>query len=398
MAWGTRRFTEICKLRKGRKPELLADQTTHGMPYLTARFMRGTEAPQWVPASDPAAVIAKQADIIIICDGSNSGETFTGFSGVVSSTMAIVEHDHAISTEYLRFFLMSQVEKYAETKTGAAIPHLDLRGLRDSEVPLPALSEQQRIAAILDEAFAGIAKATANAEQNIANAWLLFDSVLNETFRSGGVDWQKGRLGDFVTVKHGFAFRSEFFTEKGEFILLTPGNFFERGGYRDRGAKQKFYKGPIPQGFTLNSNDLLVAMTEQAAGLLGSPLIVPKEGIFLHNQRLGLVQPKPGASFVPQLFEHLFNTHSFRARVHADGTGVKVRHTSPEKLSRVPVQVPKSVEAQHALAQKLTSLRDAAEHLENVQRSKLAAISKLRVSLLHRAFTGQLINTSAVAA
>ncbi len=33
--------------------------------------------------------------------------------------------------------------------------------------------------------------------------------------------------------------------------MLTPGNFYETGGYRDRGEKQKFYCGEIPARFRL---------------------------------------------------------------------------------------------------------------------------------------------------
>jgi hypothetical protein len=45
--------------------------------------------------------------------------------------------------------------------------------------PCPTLREQQRIAAILDEAFAGIAKATANVERNIASAQELSSKMLD---------------------------------------------------------------------------------------------------------------------------------------------------------------------------------------------------------------------------
>ena len=78
-------------------------------------------------------------------------------------------------------------------------------------------------------------------------------------------------------------------TQEGDYALLTPGNYFESGGYRDRGEKQKYFTGSIPSDYILSEGDLLVAMTEQAAGLLGSPLLVPEPDRFLHNQRLGLV-------------------------------------------------------------------------------------------------------------
>ena len=56
------------------------------------------------------------------------------------------------------------------------------RQFRRTEIPLPPLPEQQRIVAILDEAFAGIATATANAEKNLENARELFESYLESVF------------------------------------------------------------------------------------------------------------------------------------------------------------------------------------------------------------------------
>ena len=72
--------------------------------------------------------------------------------------------------------------------------------LDDIEIPLPPLSEQQRIVAILDEAFAAIAKAKANAEKNLKNAKELFESYLQAVFENKGEDWEERTLGE-VLVK-----------------------------------------------------------------------------------------------------------------------------------------------------------------------------------------------------
>ena len=103
------------------------------------------------------------------------------------------------------------------------------------------------------------------------------------------VGWRERRLGEFFKIKHGFAFEGKYFAASGPFVLLTPGNFHEEGGFKLRDSKQKFYDGPVPDGYILERGDLLVAMTEQAEGLLGSPALVPESGLYLHNQRLGLV-------------------------------------------------------------------------------------------------------------
>ena len=162
-------------------------------------------------------------------------------------------------------------------------------------IPVPPLPEQRRIVGILDEAFEGTATAKANAEKNLQNAHALFESHLQSVFTQRGREWVEKPLSELCDIKHGFAFKSAFFTDSGDYVLLTPGNFYESGGYRDRGEKQKYYSGEIPEGFVLSEGDMLVAMTEQAAGLLGSPIIVPESGKFLHNQRLGLMTKKPDA-------------------------------------------------------------------------------------------------------
>jgi type I restriction enzyme S subunit len=45
-------------------------------------------------------------------------------------------------------------------------------------------------------------------------------------------------------------------------------------------------------------------MTEQAAGLPASSMIVPENEKFLHNQRLGLVKLKPNAVWSNEFFFH----------------------------------------------------------------------------------------------
>lgn len=45
-------------------------------------------------------------------------------------------------------------------------------------------------------------------------------------------------LADLCDVKHGYAFEGEFFSQQGDYVLLTPGSFFETGGYRERGEKR----------------------------------------------------------------------------------------------------------------------------------------------------------------
>ena len=168
-------------------------------------------------------------------------------------------------------------------------------------------------------------------------------------------------LANLITVKHGYAFKGEYFKNSGEQIVLTPGNFHEEGGFRLRPGKEKFYAGPIPTDYVLNQGDLIVAMTEQGEGLLGSTAIIPESGKYLHNQRLGLIRPKEGVDLDLCFIYYLFNTEAVRQQIRATASGAKVRHTSPSRIGEVKVAIP-PLETQRRIASILSAYDDLIEN------------------------------------
>ena len=97
--------------------------------------------------------------------------------------------------EYLFYCFLSKKEELAAQAVGGAQPNISQIKIRNTRIPLPPLPEQQRIVAILDEAFAAIAKAKSNAEQNLKNAKELFESYLQNVFENKGEDWEKENVG-----------------------------------------------------------------------------------------------------------------------------------------------------------------------------------------------------------
>ena len=91
-----------------------------------------------------------------------------------------------VTPEFMLYFINSPIAKKQFNKRlkGSGVPNLHLEEIREVEILLPPLSEQQRIVAILDEVFEAIAKAKANAEQNLKNAKELFDVYLHKFYTS----------------------------------------------------------------------------------------------------------------------------------------------------------------------------------------------------------------------
>lgn len=154
------------------------------------------------------------------------------------------------------------------------------------------------------------------------------------------MSWKRHKLGELISVKHGWAFKSQHFEDEGRYVVLTPGNFFEEGGFKHRPGKDRSYSGSFASEYLLSEGDLIVAMTEQGPGLLGSAAIIPDSGRFLHNQRIGLVSVKDESRACLKYLYYLFNTAAVRGQLSGSATGTKVRHTAPERICRVEALVP----------------------------------------------------------
>jgi type I restriction enzyme S subunit len=174
--------------------------------------------------------------------------------------------------------------------------------------------------------------------------------------------WKKYKLGDLIDVKHGYAFKGEFFSETPtKDILLSPGNFNIGGGFK--ADKFKYYKGVVPEDYVLTEGDLLITMTDLSpkGDTLGTTALIPKhDGInYLHNQRLGLVILLSEEISTNYLYWALRsdNYHNF---IVSSATGSTVRHTSPSRIKDFEILLPPAPE-QQAITEILSALDDKIE-------------------------------------
>ena len=173
-------------------------------------------------------------------------------------------------------------------------------------------------------------------------------------------EWREVELGSGLAVHHGFAFKGEYFVDDGELIVLTPGNFIESGGFKPKSGKEKYYDGPVDDRYLLSRGDVIVAMTEQAHGLLDSTATIPRDETYLHNQRIGLLEITDPAILDLRFVYHLMNAPMVRHQIQATATGSKVRHTAPERIRAVVAPVPPT-DQQRVIAQVLDAIDDLIE-------------------------------------
>ncbi|WP_198174919.1 restriction endonuclease subunit S [Spirosoma arboris] len=298
---------------------------------------------------------------------------------------------------FLYFLLLDlDLKQYS---TGTGVPTLNRNIVHKHKVALPPLPEQQKIAKILstvDEKIAVIDEQLAKTTELKTGLMqrLLTKGIGHTEFKDSSLGeipkgWEVHTFGDLFTLKHGYAFEGESFTQvKNEYLLLTPGNFHPDGGIKFVWRKQKYYTGFVPEAYVLATGSLIVAMTDltQDCNILGSPAIIPDADFkFLHNQRLGLVELKNAQQLDIKFLYHTLNFKPYRKHMRATKTGTTVSHTSPKTIYSFVTSLPPLVE-QHQIANILTTVDEKIQVLHD----KKAHYQTLKRGLMQQLLTGKL--------
>ena len=283
--------------------------------------------------------------------------------------------------EFLYYYLSGNVDTLRSLGTGTTFKELSGGKLKEVEIPLPPLPEQQRIVGILGEAFENIALATVNAETNLKNADALFESHLNDIFSKRGEGWVYQKVSDLAN--HSLGKMLDKAKNRGEYKPYLR-NFNVRWFDFDLSDLLEMpFEPEETEKYTAEKGDVLIC----EGGYPGRAAIWEKEYPIYFQKALHRVRfhkPEHSKWFVYFLFACF---QSGTLREYFSGTGIQ--HFTGEALSRFVVPVPPTQQIQAEVA-KFDALAVETQRLACIYHRKLAALDELKKSLLHQAFTGQL--------
>lgn len=172
--------------------------------------------------------------------------------------------------------------------SGSGVPTLNRNDIHGISIPLPPLPEQTAIAAALSDVDALLAAQDALIvkKTQIKNATM--QQLLSGKKRLPGFSgaWEVRRLGEVAILKNGYAFKSETYTNLGEFKVIAIANV--QNGYMQSNDCNRIAILPndIQPHQILNQGDILISMT----GNVGRVCRVNDRRCLL-NQRVGKIVP-----------------------------------------------------------------------------------------------------------
>ena len=285
--------------------------------------------------------------------------------------------------KFLFYFLELIITKIDKQMfEGTALRHLQKTKFKEIIVSFPKLDEQERIVALLDEAFENIAAAKANAEKNLQNAKALFESHLQYVFTKRGPGWVDRPLGEVCIVKDGTHDSPKYVAKGIPFVtqknIREDGLSFERTKFISQMDHYDFYRRS-----NASRGDILFSMIGANRGM---SCIIDDERTF-SIKNVGLVKQSP--SINQEFLLYFLKSPQAAIFVKSASKGGAQEFIGLTELRRFPIPLP-PFEHQNAFAETFQSLRKETQRLADIYERKLEALEALKKSLLHQAFTGAL--------
>lgn len=267
--------------------------------------------------------------------------------------------------------------------TGTTMKNLSNQALQNLSVSLPPLPEQQRIVAILDETFAGLAIATANAEKNLRNARELFESYLSSVFEGAFEQWPTARLGELSQQVTDGTHNSPPYT-KGGIPMLDSKHIREDFAIEDN-TSEKFISREtdtlLAQRCKPREGDILIS----SRGTIGKIAIVNASQDF--NIMGNMILIRLPASVDRQFAA--FYLHSQVAHIESIARGVAQKGLYLSQVREYEIPIP-PLSKQSEIGKSLGIVSEQTKRTEAIYTQKLAALADLKQSILQKAFSGEL--------
>lgn len=287
--------------------------------------------------------------------------------------------------QYLSWFFKSdEFRNQINSGENPMINQITKYMLNDLCIPLPPLPEQKRIVAVLDKAFAAIARAKENAEKNLANARELFESYLQGVFANSVEGWEEKKLGEVSKITDGTHFSPKS-TSKGEYMYITAKNI--KRNYIDltkitylteKDHREIYQRCPVKKG------DVLYIKDGATAGIAALNTIEEEFSLLS-----SVAVFKPLECLLNTFLVYYMNSKIGRKNFLGYVDGAAITRLTLIKLKNVNIPLPPLPE-QKRIVSKLDALSAETKKLEAIYQQKLADLDELKKSILQKAFAGEL--------
>jgi type I restriction enzyme, S subunit len=391
--WEWVALTDVARLESGHTPSRNHPEYWGGdIPWIgikDAKRFNGREIPETIENTNELGIENSSSRVLPKGTVCLSRTASVGYVVKMGSEMA-TSQDFAnwvcgdrLDPDFLKYLFIAENAALDRFSSGSVHQTIYYPELKAFTVCIPPLEEQQRIVAILDEAFEGLDRAHAYAEANLQNVRELFENSLIAIF--DGVEARAERMTLAMASSAFGRGRSRHRPRNAPFLYGGPYPFIQTGDVRNSDStvsefSQTYSEAGLAQSKLWPAGTVCITIAANIAetAVLGFDACFP-------DSIIGMVAD-PNVTF-PEYVE--FMLRYFAAELKGLGKGSAQDNINLATFETATFPFP-SIEEQRFVVDRLSQLSSETAALEESYRGKLESLKDLRQSLLQKAFAGEL--------
>ena len=308
------------------------------------------------------------------------------FSLFVSLTLIKPKHD-IVYNKFLVYFLNSPMGKLLAKNNvnSSGVGNLNVGKVRNFEIFLPSLQEQQRIVAKLDTEFAGIDKSLTITKSKLKNTETLFQNYLIKVFKTNDKDWKNYSINQLGKVITGNTPKTNMAENYGNFIsFVKPGDFKTDGSINF--DKQKLSKIGMSKSRIVKKKSTLMVCIGATIGKSGYTDID-----ITTNQQINSVTPT--SNFNHKFIYYQMITVEFQNKIMNGYGQATLPIINKSKWQSLTMKFP-NLDEQLNIVRIIDNLKFDTDILKNILLNKIDKLSNLKLSILKHELNGELKKAS----
>ena len=267
----------------------------------------------------------------------------------------VVEENDSINKRYLYHTLKNKERDLQQSKQGAGIPGLNRNTLYKLIIPIPCLSEQQRIVGILDTFTASIDNLKEQIAQRRKQYEYYRDQLLN---LEGKPDKDIHSWGEFCEMEKGNGVQKVDFVDEG-LGCIHYGQIYTHYGSYTYETNKFVSKEVFEKARKASKGDIIMTDTsENVEDICKSVAWLGDNDIAVSNHAL-IIKHKQN----PKFLSYSTQTNSFFIQKRKVVIGVKVSGIKPDDLAEIKIYLP-AIEEQNRIVSILDTFEASIQNLE----------------------------------
>ena len=381
-----KKLKECCTIIAGQSPESkYYNSNGDGLPFFQGKADFGELYPSIRVYCSQPTKIAEKDDILLSVRAPVGPTNLAPCKVCIGRGLTAIRPSEVLLTRYVLLFFRYFEAQLASKGTGTTFKAITQDVVKNLEIPIPPLPEQQRIVARIEELFSQLDAGVETLKKTKAQLAVYRQAVLKEAF--GSVYGTECKIDDVCKeIKVGIVIKpTQYYVSSDGVFAFRNANV--RRGYIDdcdwvmisKEGHEKNRKSEVHTG------DVLISRSGANLGM-ASPVSKRFDG---YNAIDVVIAVPNTEKIIPAYLAHYTNSPMGRSIVKKNERGAAQGHLNVSAYGRLPIAVP-SLNYQQVIVEIIDGKMSVCDSIEQTVDAALQQAEAMRQSILKQAFGGAL--------